>query len=259
MIVYGGVQMPFYEREEKILNILQEQESVTTNELSAKMFVSAPTLRRDLIKLEQKGKIIRTHGGAKIVKKAVNEQIPFFLREHEQDAAKEIMAKKAVKFIKDGDIIMLDGSTSAYSIVPHLSQFQELIVITSSAKASFLLGSMGIKNICTGGKMITHSFSYIGDDAESTVRRYNADILFFSSRGISTDGYLTDNSVEENSLRKIMLQHSKKRIFLCDSSKYERICLNNLCHLSEVDEIICEQKLPEKLYEMTRERNLTHH
>ena len=99
--------MPFYEREEKILNALLEKESMTTQELSARLYVSVPTLRRDLIKLEQMGKVIRTHGGAQLVKKAADEKIPFFLREQEQNDAKEIMAKKAVKYIRDGDIILL--------------------------------------------------------------------------------------------------------------------------------------------------------
>ena len=244
--------MPFYEREDKILNALLEKDSMTTQELSAKLFVSVPTLRRDLIKLEQMGKIIRTHGGAQLIKKAADEKIPIFLREQEQNDAKEIMAKKAVEFVRDGDIIMLDGSTSAYRIIPHLASFKNLIVITSSAKSSFLLGRMGINNICTGGRMITRSLSYIGEDAENTIRRYNADIMFFSCRGLSMDGKLTDNSIEENSLRKIMLCHAKKKVFLCDSSKLDHTYLNNLCHLSDVDEIICERILPEQLCEMVK-------
>lgn len=244
--------MPFYEREDKILNALLEKDSMTTQELSARLFVSVPTLRRDLIKLEQMGKIIRTHGGAQLIKKSADEKIPIFLREQEQNEAKEIMARKAVEFVRDGDIIMLDGSTSAYSIIPHLVSFKNLIVITSSAKSSFLLGRMGINNICTGGKMITRSLSYVGEDAENTVKRYNADIVFFSCRGLSMDGKLTDNSIEENSLRKIMLRHARKKVFLCDSSKLDHTYLNNLCHLSEVDEIICEKMLPVHLSEMTK-------
>ena len=146
--------MPYYDREEKILSALLEKDHMTTQELAAKLFVSQPTLRRDLVKLEQKGRIIRTHGGAQLVKQSADEKIPFFLREQEQNDAKSIIAQRAVRFIRDGNIIMLDGSTSAYNIVPHLSAFKNLIVITSSAKSSFLLGRMGINNICTGGRMI---------------------------------------------------------------------------------------------------------
>lgn len=244
--------MPFYEREEKILSALLEKDHLTTQELSAKLFVSQPTLRRDLVKLEQKGKIIRTHGGAQLVKKSADVKIPFFLREQEQNDAKAAIAQQAVKFIRDGSIIMLDGSTSAYNLVPHLSKFKNLIVITSSAKSSFLLGRMGINNICTGGRMITSSLCYIGEDAERTVAQYNADIVFFSARGLTMDGILTDDLVEENSLRRAMLRHAKKRVLLCDSSKLNHVYLNNLCHLSEVDEIICEQPLPKSLTDLTR-------
>lgn len=244
--------MPFYEREEKILSLLLEKETMTTRELSARLYVSVPTLRRDLIKLEQLGKVVRTHGGAQLLKKSADQQIPILLREQEQNDAKTVMARRAVEFIRDGDIVLLDGSTSACTIVPMLGEFHNLIVITSSAKASVMLGRMGIQNICTGGRMITRSLSYVGEDAERTLRRYNADIAFFSCRGLSEDGWLTDNSIEENSLRRCMLQQSGKQIFLCDSSKLGKKYLNNLCRLSEVDELICEQPVPRQLRAMLR-------
>lgn len=244
--------MPFYEREEKILNALLEKESMSVQELSAKLYVSQPTLRRDLIKLEQMGKIVRTHGGAQLLTKPADAKVPFYLREQEQNDAKSRIALRAVEFIRDGDIIMLDGSTSAHTVVPLLNQFNNLIVITNSAKSAFLLGNMGIQNICTGGRMITRSLCYIGEDAERTVRNYNADVLFFSCRGLSDDGRLTDTSVEENDLRRCMLRQSAKRVLLCDSSKMNKVYLNNLCHLSEVDELICEEPISRQLRTMLR-------
>lgn len=244
--------MPFYEREDLIMNALLERESMSVQELSTKLFVSVPTLRRDLIKLEQKGRILRTHGGAKLLKKSADEQIPFLLREQVQNTAKSQIARNAVEFVKDGDVIMLDGSTSAYNIVPMLKDFKKLLVITSSAKSSFLLGNMGINNICTGGHMITRVLSYVGEDAERTVRNYNADIVFLSSRGISMDGVLTDSSIEENRLRRAMMQQSTKKIALCDSSKIGQTFLNTLCNISDLDDIICETPLPEHLKNMLK-------
>lgn len=239
--------MPFYDREEKILTLLLGKELVTVRELSEKLYVSVPTLRRDLFKLEKMGKIIRTHGGAKLLKTSADEKIPFFLREQEQNDAKTIMAQKAVKYVKDGDIIMMDGSTSAYNMIPLLADFHNLIVISSSAKASFLLGNMGIQTICTGGHMIAGSLSYVGEEAERTAANYNADLCFFSCRGLSENGLLTDSSIEENRLRRVMLRHARKKIFLCDNSKIGKKYLNNLCSLSEVDELVCDEKIPDKI------------
>lgn len=100
--------------------------------------------------------------------------------------------------------------------------------------------------------MITRSLCYIGEDAERTVSNYNANVLFFSCRGISADGRLTDTSVEENGLRRCMLRQSAKRVLLCDSSKLGNVYLNNLCHLSEVDDLICEKPVPQQFLEMLR-------
>lgn len=242
--------MPFYEREDKILRILTVNEITSVDEIAEKLYVSKPTVRRDLDKLAKKGLITRTHGGATLLKNAADEKIPFALREQEQNSAKAIMAKKAVEFIEDGYTVMLDGSTSAFAIVPLLSEFKNLIVITNSAKASFALALLGIKNICTGGHMINKSFTYVGEDAQRTVKNYNADIAFFSCRGLSDKGYLTDNSTEENQIRRMMKRKSKKTVFLCDASKFEKTYLNNLCHISEVDEIISDGKIPEQLLKL---------
>lgn len=242
--------MPFYEREDLILDALREKEAMTIRELSAKLYVSVPTLRRDLIKLEEKGLLIRTHGGARLVKKAEDRKDPFFLREQEQNTAKSVMGHMATDYIQNGQIIMLDDSTSAYNIIPYLAGFQNLIVITNSAESSFLLGKMGITNICTGGRMVLGSLSYVGPDAERTVRSYNADILFFACQGLSIDGRLTDTSVEENNVRRAMMEQSRKRVCLCDSSKVGKTYLHNLCHLSQVDAIISETPLPRELTQM---------
>ena len=244
--------MPFYDREERILAALLEKESMSAQELSAKLYVSLPTIRRDLIKLEQKGKIVRTHGGAQLLTQAADQKIPFYLRQQEQNDAKSQMAQKAVELIQDGNIIMLDGSTSAHSIIPLLSRFNNLIVITCSAKSAFLLGEMGIQNICTGGRMITGSLCYVGEDAERTVSNYHADLAFFSCRGLSESGWLTDTSVEENRLRRCMLRQSARRVLLCDSSKMGNVYLNSLCHLSEIDDLICEESVPRNLQVMLR-------
>ncbi len=247
--------MPFYEREEKLLNIIMQKGTVSVSELAKKLYVSVPTLRRDLIKLEQKGKIIRTHGGAKTVSASADQKIPFYLREEERFEEKMIMAQKAISFVSSGDTVILDGSTSAYSLIPLLAEIPKIIVITSSSKASFLLGQLNVNNICTGGRMIPSSLSYIGEDAERTVKNYNADIMFFSCRGVSNDGMLTDNSYEENALRRVMMQRAEKTVCLCDSSKLGKTCLHNLCHISEVDEFVCEQELPNELKNQIKSRD----
>lgn len=244
--------MSYYEREQQIINILLKRQSIGNNELAKELFISTPTLRRDLDKMERKGLIVRTHGACSLNKKLADEKIPLYFREQEHNSAKIKMGKMAVNYIKNGDIIMMDSSTSAYNIVPFLKGFSDVIVITNGAKTSHTLGTMSIKNISTGGHMITESLSYVGPEAMHAVQRYNADVFFFSCRGVSDDGWLTDTSLEENELRREMMKRAKKKVFLCDSSKFGQGCFNNLCHISDVDEVICDEELPEYIMRMRK-------
>jgi DeoR family fructose operon transcriptional repressor len=246
--------MPFYEREARILKLLEDGDELSTVELASRMFVSEPTIRRDLAVLAKKGAIIRTHGGAIIKRSVADEKIPLLFREQEQNTAKAIMGKIAASMIRDGYTIMMDATTSAFHILPHLESFKNLIVITSGAKTSYFLGRMNIKNICTGGRMIPVSLSYVGANAERTIRDYNADIVFFSCRGLSLDGRLTDNSIEENNIRRVMMKNSAKKVFLCDSTKFDKVCLHNLCTVSEIDEIISDAPLPPGIQEIMRKK-----
>ena len=235
--------MPLYDREEKIIGLLSEVENMPLDILASKLFISLPTLRRDLIKLEKKGLVTRMHGKVSIKRTPADTNIPFFLRIDEQSEAKLAMAKEAATYIKDASTIMLDASTSAYCIIPNLKNFKDIIVITSGARAALLLAHLGIKNICTGGNMLNSSFSYIGRDAIDTISHYNADIAFFSCRGLSDEGIPSDSSVEENDVRRVMMAQSKKNILLCDKSKFGKVYLNNLCPKEDIDVLISNSEL----------------
>ena len=239
--------MPFSDREEKILDILRRQGSAGADEMARELYISRPTLRRDLIKLEEKGALTRTHGGAKLTTRPADDTIPASLRMDEDSRAKNMIAAEAAKLVRDGDTVMLDGSTSALYLAAALREKHDVVVITSGARTALILGGMGINTICTGGQLIGSSESFIGGDALRTISCYNADVVFFSCRGLDDEGNLTDNSVGEDLVRLEMMKRSRKSVLLLDSGKIGRRCLHNLRHVSEIDLVICDKPLPEDL------------
>src|SRR3981189_127457 len=54
-------------RDDRILKLLLQRGSITVEELVASLGASAPSIRRDLTRLEASGLIRRTHGGAALV------------------------------------------------------------------------------------------------------------------------------------------------------------------------------------------------
>jgi DeoR/GlpR family transcriptional regulator of sugar metabolism len=63
--------------------------------------------------------------------------------------------------------------------------------------------------------------------------------------GLSEDGYFTDSNKEENDITKEMMKYATKKVALIDSSKIGKKYVYNLCHLTDVDEVICEEELPD--------------
>lgn len=227
------------ERHEEILNILERDKSISVNKLSKMLYVSAPTIRRDLSILEEQGKVLRTHGGV-VLRQAAESEIPLMFREEQNSRAKQSIAEKAASHIRDGNVIFLDASSTAAHIIPFLKKFNDIIVITNSPKTSLRLGEENIRNYCTGGLLLAHSIAYVGNEAEKFIESINADVFFFSSRGYIEDGYITDSSIEEAAVKKAMMKHADKSYYLCDSSKKNKKYMYNICTANDVDEIIDE-------------------
>ena len=234
--------MSFKDRESLILEYLSQNREVTIEELCARLFVSAPTIRRDLKALAESGKIIRTHGGA-FLNGMPWESTPQELREKEFVIEKDIIARKCLDLINDGDTVMIDGSSTGLQLLKLLEARASIIVITNSTKASLYSSKTSVKTLVSGGEPSKISFAYVGTLAEDFIRRFNADICFFSVSSLTPDGRLTDNSIAENQISKAMIEHSRKSVLLLNSQKIGEPQLNTLCTLNDIDLVVSEKDI----------------
>lgn len=227
-------------RQQQILEILKRERSVSVTRLARELFASEPTIRRDLTLLEEQGHLKRVYGGA-VLGGAPDREIPYAIRTGEQEDAKAVMARKASVYLQKGSVVFLDASSSAARMVEPLSRTEDVLVVTSGAKTAIALAERGVRVISTGGTMITRSYSYVGSHAEACIRSIRADVVFFSCRGLSHEGEMTDISIEEINLRRIMLERAQKKILLCDSSKLGKQYMYSLGYRDALDAVITEQ------------------
>ena len=229
------------DREKQILEILLKEKKVSVQQLANALYISEPSVRRDLQSLEKQNLIKRVHGGAVLEETALSKnKIPFLIREYEQSSAKAMIAQKAIDLISDNDVIFMDASTSCYYLIPFLASKRNITVITNGVKALIKLAEYGISAISTGGDLLNNCLALVGEEAHRTIERYNADVALFSCRGISDDGYLADISPEENNARRKMIQHAKKSYLLCASEKMGKRYFHNLCHKDDITGVIHE-------------------
>lgn len=109
------------ERQNKILEYLSKNGSLVISKISKEYKCSEETIRNDLIELEKEGKLIRIHGGAYIEEK-YDRGFSINIRETLLIEEKIYIAKLAFKFIKEGNTITLDSSTTSIEFVKKILQ-----------------------------------------------------------------------------------------------------------------------------------------
>jgi len=229
------------ERWDKILLILEEEIYISAEELSKRLYVSLPTIRRDLAELQRKKQIIRSHGGAKKVD-TEHTVTPLDFRKTRNYSEKRKLCFAASKLICDNDIIFLDASTTVLQMAEFLTDKKNITVLTNGIPLAMLLSKKGIHTYCTGGELQESSWGYAGSYAEDFVRNFNIDLMFFSSLGISSSGMIVDASEPETRLRKSAMKAARQTIFLCDHTKFGQSAPYNLTDITQIDCIITDNK-----------------
>lgn len=236
------------ERYDKILSILEEEQYVSANKLSKMLFVSLPTVRRDLSELAKRNQIIRSHGGAKKIQ-SEHTVAPLNFRKTVNATEKRALCKAAARLVKDNDIIFIDSSTTLLQMADFLGEKKDITVITNGIELACALVKKGIKTFCTGGEIFSNSLAHFGSFAEDFIRRFNIDTLFFSCHGVNENGILTDPSLPETQIRRVAINQSKKTVFLCDESKFSLSTPYNLVPISTLDTVITNTDTVYKYFE----------
>ena len=244
------------ERKKFILNLLKNKDSVTIYEILAGCKASDITIRRDLSELENKGLLIRTHGGA-TKKAATNDLFTFNHKMNQNRESKEYICKVASGFVKDNDVIFIDcGSTMAF-LPKYLSQKNSLTIITTSLPiASELINFDNIKLVIIGGEIIMQRKAVYGHIAEYNIEQYHANKAFIGADGVSLSKGLTSFDQKEASVTLKMAENADEVFLLCDSTKIERNSYVRFAELSLSDYIITDDRIDPEIISRYKKKDI---
>lgn len=243
------------ERHRKILETVNERLSVRVSELSKIFSVTEETIRRDLEKLEKENLLRRSHGGAVSI---IGEQseISYLEREVTNAQKKKAIAKEAIKFINQGDLIALDASTTAWYMARELPDMP-LTVITNSIKVTLELSQKErIKVISTGGMLLAKSLSYVGHLAERSLEWYHVNKAFVSCKGVHVEEGLSDSNESQALLKKKMMNIADQTILMVDSTKFGIRTFMHICDLKEIDHTLVDSNLSPFYLEQLKEKSV---
>jgi len=244
------------ERRRKIISLLEERNSVLVPELSKIFTVTEETVRRDLEKLEIEGFLKRTYGGA-VINDSVNTELPIKIREATNIEGKQAIGNKVAEYIKDGDIIILDSSTTALQVAGHIKDKKKITVITNSVKVvTELANAKGCKVISTGGNLRENAMSFVGHLAENSIKNFNVDIAIICCKGIDLEKEITESNDMEAEVKKAMIKAADKTFLVVDYTKFNKVSFIKMMNLENIDCLFTDRKLSEDWEKLLANKNI---
>ncbi|NMA84976.1 MAG: DeoR/GlpR transcriptional regulator, partial [Epulopiscium sp.] len=244
------------ERRNAILALIQEKESVKVQYLSKQFDVTEETIRRDLEKLELEGYVKRTYGGA-VLKESTSIDPPFTIREGTNIKGKEAIAKKVMEYIKDGDTLMLDSSSTALHVARELREKQNITVITNSTKIVLeLANAPNCTVISTGGMLKSSSLSFVGYRAEEFIQNYNVNKAILSCKGLRMDKGLMETNEMEAQVKQAMVKSADKVFLIVDYTKFDKTSFVNMLAYDQIDLLFTDESLSMEWEQFLQEVNI---
>jgi DeoR family transcriptional regulator of aga operon len=253
----GGRLLP-EERRRRILEMLEQSESVTVSDLVDRLGISRVTARADLDSLSAEGALVRSHGGA-LRPMDPRSDYPLQLKQTLHHAEKVRIAAAAVKLIRDGETIVFDSGTTTYEIakqIKHLN-FQSLTVITNALNiANELSGLAWVSLIMTGGMLRHKSGSFTGPHAHETLRNLNADHLFLGADAVDVESGLTTPDILGAQVALRMIELAREVTVVVDASKFGRYSLTLSGRIEDIDRVITDARADAGYVDALRQRGI---
>lgn len=233
-------------RSERIMKFLLRSGTASIEEILAEVGSSAPSIRRDLGRLEGRGLIRRTHGGATLVEPLLYEPFrydrSFQAREERFASEKRRIGLAAAELIQPNETIGLTAGTTTTHIGRSLRHREHIQVVTNAINIGMeLCNQPGIRTFLTGGAVPwAWSFSLTGNAALNYLNDVYLDKVFFSVTGLDPERGCTTLEADEALVFRKMLKQSKRVILVADSSKLGRVCPAFICNLSEIHHLITD-------------------
>lgn len=231
------------ERHSEIMRLLNEHGCIVISDACELLKCSDQTIRRDLQELEEQGKLKRVHGGAYIPEHD-DRAVPVQLRARLIVEEKAHMAELAAgRYISDGDIIMLDASTTCDALAKHIfsSDLRTTVISNSLAAASeYSESDTGSVLLVPGGRFRKRTASLEGPEAVRGVCSYVADKAFISCNAISREFGMLDNHEYQRDVRLAMLSHARERYLLVDHTKFDDRANVVICDFSDINGVITD-------------------
>ena len=233
------------ERIDQVEEYILTNKTVTIDQLCEAFKVSKNTIRRDIGQLLDRGRIKKVYGGVTALPdSSLMTLTPYSLRNTSFEHEKDLICRQAASFIEDNDLIYIDTGTTSQNLIDYLGNKKCTIITNSLQVALKAVNYPNITLISLSGKLKRETLSFVGSTVEEALKTYNIGKAFLCCTGVTIENGLTNASMDEYQIKKIVVENSQYRYLLADHTKFGKFSLMTYSPLSAVEHVITDQNPP---------------
>lgn len=203
-------------RKQHLLDLLRRDGRIVARDIAKDLGVSEDTIRRDLRELANEGSLQRVHGGALPSSLAVQN---LHARQSISSLEKSAIGRAAAAMIQPGQVVFIDGGTTAVQLVRNIDKHLRATIVTHSPTIAVELIDHEADVQLIGGSLFKHSMVSVGAAAVDAIRRVRADTYFMGVTGIHAEIGLSTGDAEEAMIKRTIAEASAEVAVLASSEK----------------------------------------
>jgi DeoR/GlpR family transcriptional regulator of sugar metabolism len=246
------VHMLTIQRKKLILQRLASDGQIIAKALATELGISEDSIRRDLRELAQENKLQRVHGGALPASAAL---APLAVRQEISPNDKQNLGRVGAAMVKAGQVIVLDGGSTALQIARHLPFDLRATVITHSPTVAVELAvKPHLEIIMLGGRLYRHSMVNVGATTIAAMAKIRADVYFMGVTGVHAQAGLTTGDFEEAAVKLALHENSAETVVLASPEKLGAASAFTIAPLNAIATLVVPSLTPlktQRLYSAT--------
>lgn len=231
------------ERRVQIEGLIWEEGSVSVELLAERFAVSTETIRRDLSRLAETGRILKVHGGARSTRLLNEPSMP--VRAALASNEKVGIGRRLVDAIEPGDTIFIDTGSTTLAAAPALATLTGLTIITNSCQLAEALAQAGSDAAVylLGGRYVSGNAQTVGAAVLGQVSEFQADHCVLTVAALAPEIGAMDASHDEAQVARAMSANARNLIILADSTKLGRRAAFSVCRTDEIGLLITDERI----------------
>ncbi len=247
-------------RQQQIMHYLGRAKIADIRELTALLNVSHMTVRRDIQKLEEMGRVVSVTGGVALATQITGEPSHADKRGMQVDEKAAIAKAAETLIIGDESTIYLDAGTTTLALARRLRETgkdcEKMLFVTNDLViGAYIAENIRCRLYFTGGMVDLENRSCVGDGAATPLKQLNIDIAFLSTPSWNMR-WLSIPDQDKSLVKRAVVESSARRFLLSDSSKYGKVGAFKSVPLSSFDGIVTDAGLPEKTREALAQQGI---